>query len=127
VSAIGLVHAGWRGTKEQILAKVVTELSGQYSVDRKSVHALFGPAIRACCYEVGEEFYRYFPDDMVKRKKKHYLDLAQTNMRQLTALGIPSDQIHDCQLCTCCHEEFFSFRREGKSAGRMLSLMYIRK
>ena len=35
-----------------------------------------GPAIRSCCYEVGSEFRRYFPDDLLERGGKLYLDLV---------------------------------------------------
>ena len=123
---IGLVHAGWRGTREQIAVKAVEKMQEAYGTKVKDLKIAFGPAIRACCYQVGEEFAQYFPGEISPREDGFYLDLAAANQRQLTALHIDAEQIYDCGICTCCNKEFFSFRREGERAGRMISLMVLK-
>ncbi|MBA2563856.1 MAG: laccase domain-containing protein [Gemmatimonadetes bacterium] len=50
----GLLHAGWRGTAAGIMEEGL-RLSG---ADPCSVRMHLGPAIGACCYEVGPEVVR---------------------------------------------------------------------
>ena len=86
----------------------------------------FGPAIRDCCYEVKEDFKGFFSGGLLKREKRYYLDLAGINRAQLLEVGVSEDNILDCAICTSCqNHRFFSFRKEGKSCGRMLSVIML--
>jgi len=53
--AIGIFHAGWRGTVKRIVEKGVGELRRWFGTQPRNLLAAIGPAIHACCYEVGEE------------------------------------------------------------------------
>lgn len=123
---IGLVHAGWRGAQKNILKSAVTLMRRQWHTDPTDIMALLGPAIRSCCYEVGGEFSGYFPQEVSARGGRHYLDLPRVLFHQLTALGVPKENIRDCGVCTCCEERCFSYRREGAAAGRMISIMALK-
>ena len=63
--AIAAVHAGWRGTADEILPKVVRRLMLEFKSDPADILAAIGPAIGECCYEVGPEvasrFCKFFP------------------------------------------------------------------
>ena len=85
----------------------------------------FGPHIRVCCYEVGEECAVEFPKEVVARGNTLYLDLSLVNKEQLVGLGVLAQNISGCNTCTCCNDRFFSYRREGEKAGRHLSLIMI--
>ncbi|MSR78084.1 MAG: laccase domain-containing protein, partial [Candidatus Omnitrophica bacterium] len=61
-TVIGLAHAGWRGLHQGILEKMVKLFRGSYFIEAATIRILIGPAIRSCCYEVGEEFCGYFPE-----------------------------------------------------------------
>jgi polyphenol oxidase len=53
--AVGVFHAGWRGTMKRIVEKGVGEMRqhfGSYPPDLKTA---IGPGIRSCCYQVGPE------------------------------------------------------------------------
>ena len=52
--AIGLAHAGWRGTVGRIGEKVIEKMTALYGTDPKNVTCAVGPAISVCCYEVDE-------------------------------------------------------------------------
>ena len=52
---VAAVHAGWRGTLARILAKALGRLRMEFGTPPESVVAALGPAIGACCYEVGPE------------------------------------------------------------------------
>ena len=53
--AIGVFHAGWRGTVKRIAEKGVGEMQKYFKSDPRNLVAAIGPGVRGCCYEVGEE------------------------------------------------------------------------
>jgi YfiH family protein len=53
--AIGVFHAGWRGTLRRIVEKGVGEMRRLYDTRPEDLLAAIGPAVHACCYRVGEE------------------------------------------------------------------------
>ena len=53
--AVGVFHAGWRGTAKRIVEKGVGEMRKHFGSDPRNLAVAIGPGIQACCYEVGEE------------------------------------------------------------------------
>ena len=53
--AIGVFHAGWRGTAKRIVEKGVGEMRWQFGSRPSDLRAAIGPGIRNCCYQVGPE------------------------------------------------------------------------
>ena len=53
--AVGVFHAGWRGTVKRIVEKGVGEMFRCFGTRPQDVKAAIGPGIQGCCYEVGEE------------------------------------------------------------------------
>jgi YfiH family protein len=53
--AIGVFHAGWRGTVQRIVEKGVGEMHRHFGSRPRDMKAAIGPGIQGCCYEVGEE------------------------------------------------------------------------
>ena len=53
--AIGVFHAGWRGTVKRIVEKGVGEMRRHFKSDPRGLVAAIGPGVQACCYEVGED------------------------------------------------------------------------
>ncbi len=124
---IGLLHAGWKGTWMGIVPRAVSMMRQQWGTDIRKVKAALGPSIRPCCYEVGEEFKKYFPNRVLEREGCHYFDLPAENKNQLLRAGVLEENISDASACTYCDERYFSYRREGPKAGRMISLMMLRE
>lgn len=125
--AIAIVHAGRKGTKKLIIKKTISIMQSKYQVNPKDLLVYFGPAIRRCCYEVGEEFIDYFKKNIEKRNNKLYLDLIEINQLQLQESGVLKNNILDCEICTSCqNDKFFSYRREGRDCGRQVSLILRR-
>ena len=58
--AVGIFHAGWRGTLARIVEKGVGEMSKHFGSEPERLQAAIGPGIGVCCYEVGEEVERDF-------------------------------------------------------------------
>jgi YfiH family protein len=53
--AVGVFHAGWRGTVKRIAEKGVGEMYRYFGSDPANLVAAIGPGVQACCYDVGEE------------------------------------------------------------------------
>ena len=53
--AVGVFHAGWRGTVKRIVEKGIGEMARCFSSRPRDLKAAIGPGIQGCCYEVGEE------------------------------------------------------------------------
>ena len=110
--ALALLHAGWRGLLEGIVA------AGLAPLGRGPTIAVVGPGIGPCCYEVGpdvaEPFAARFGPDVVSAGK---LDLWASAERALREAGCA--RVERLDLCTSCNPELlFSHRREGGQTGR---------
>jgi YfiH family protein len=53
--AVGVLHAGWRGTVKRIVEKGVGEMRRYFDCEPRNIVAAIGPGVQACCYNVGEE------------------------------------------------------------------------
>jgi polyphenol oxidase len=53
--AVGVFHAGWRGTVKRIVEKGVGEMRKHFGSDPRNLVAAIGPGVQGCCYDVGEE------------------------------------------------------------------------
>lgn len=125
--AIGLIHAGWRSTQENITTKTIQLMQERFNMQAKDLYVGFGPAIRGCCYEVDRELRRLFSSDLIERNSHYYLDLARINKKQVLDLGVRDINIFDSKTCTSCRNQgFFSYRREGKACGRMMSVVMLK-
>lgn len=126
-SAIAAVHAGWRGTKQRIVANAVGRLHSERNIGATSLRAWIGPSAGRCCYEVGDEVARLFHGEtVIRRDGRTTLDLAFENRRQLAMAGVPESAIEVDGRCTICGGSLFhSFRRDGDRSGRMLAAIII--
>ena len=58
--AVGVFHAGWRGTLKRIVEKGAGEMRRNFGSDPKQLQAAIGPGIHRCCFEVGPELRPQF-------------------------------------------------------------------
>jgi len=128
--AVAAVHAGWRGTAARVSVKAVEALGSHFGCRPDDLAVAIGPGICAGCYEVGAEVARQFRDwdsTLGDVSGPVALDLAEINRLQLMGAGVRADKVHLGAPCTACsHTEFHSYRRDGSSAGRMLSAIAIK-
>ncbi len=125
---VAAVHAGWRGTEAKIVAKTVGKMKEAFGCNPSDIVAGIGPAIGACCYEVGEDVAKHFRDrpDVLEEKEggKYMLNLPLENRLQLMGAGVPQAQIDQSGICTACESDsYFSYRKEQGCSGRFMSLI----
>jgi polyphenol oxidase len=58
--AVGVLHAGWRGTVKRIVEKGVGEMQRCFGTRPRDIRAAIGPGVHGCCYEVGPEVRTQF-------------------------------------------------------------------
>jgi hypothetical protein len=129
--ASGAAHAGWQGTVGRISEKTVMAMGEAFGTRPEDCLAWVGTGISAEHYEIGEDVARLFNDRYLQPSpsgvNKHLLNLSEANRDQLIAVGIPGSQVECSSYCTWRdHEQFFSYRRDHGSTGRMLSIIGIR-
>jgi YfiH family protein len=140
--AIGLAHAGWRGTVAGIAAATVRRMAQEFGSQPERIVAALGPAIGPCCYTVGADVVTAVTQslgdgaDLLRkgpfrtlaagRGGSTTLDLWEANRRALVAVGVT--HIEACEICTACHNDsFFSYRAGRGRTGHHGALMYIRE
>jgi YfiH family protein len=124
--AIAILHAGWRSTEQNISQEGVRAMQNKFGSQPKDLFVGFGPSIRSCCFEVGEDFKSNFAFGLLKRKGRVFMDIALINQRQLVDGGVREENIFDPKLCTFSDSDFFSFRKEAKAAGRLISVIMLK-
>lgn len=118
-SVIANIHSGWRGTAQNIAAATLEALR----FDAAASSAFFGPTIRVCCFEVGEEVAGQFEAPFVDRTlgPKPHVDIAAYTAAVLRKHGIQN--IVDTGLCTRCDGSIFHSYRREKRTGRNLAIV----
>lgn len=58
--AVGVFHAGWRGTVKRIVEKGVGRMRMHFGSRPADLRAAIGPGVHNCCYKVGEEVREHF-------------------------------------------------------------------
>ena len=128
---VAAVHAGWRGAAAGIVEHAVRALAAETAAAPSGLVAAIGPSIGACCYEVGGEVRDAFMSASTSagaffapRDGKWRLDLWQAVASQLVSAGVRAEDVHVAELCTATHLDwFFSYRKEGTRAGRLLGVI----
>jgi YfiH family protein len=127
--AVAAIHAGWRGTVAGATTAAIEALR-HLGIQPASLVAAIGPSIGPCCYQVDAPVRDallsttphatgWFDVDGLDRWK---LDLWEANRSQLVSAGVPEASISVARACTAHNpEQFFSYRREGTSTGRMVA------
>ena len=130
--AIGVAHAGWRGTVGKIATNAARAMFDTYGTRPRDLIACIAPSIGPCCYRIGadviarvraafdnaEELLHIQPDGSI------HFDLWQANAWQLRALGV--EQIEIAEICTADHtDDFYSWRAEKAKTGRFGAIIAL--
>lgn len=129
--AVGLLHAGWRGTLTRIGTKLIEAMQAAFESDPQDIIVAMGPCICGNCYEVDEgianKFIKEFStDSMIKRKNKPHVDLALCVAIQLMECGVLPEHMTIMGDCTFENREhFFSYRRDKGQTGAMAAFIKL--
>ena len=125
--AIGLAHAGWRGTFARVAVNTLAEMKTCFGTVIENCRIHLGPAIQKCCYTVSTELLTQFAERFgCSVHDGTHLNLQAANVNQLVEAGLPATSISISPLCTACRTDlFYSHRAENGQTGRMLSYIQL--
>ena len=134
--AIGIAHAGWKGTVHGIAERMVQCFQSE-GIDASEILVAIGPSICENCYIVNEPVIKLVKNILEDVDIKPYnlisddqytLDLKECNKQILLKSGVSSDHILTTNLCTSCQKDhFFSHRRDHGKTGRMMSFIGLKE
>lgn len=127
------IHAGWRGTAQQITLKTAQALIETTGASTAKMIAAIGPSAGGCCYEVSDEvveaIQQTIPDTSPKAfltlnaNQRPQIDLKKVNALQLGQLGIA--QIEIMPACTICQPNLLWSHRRGEQ-GRQVGFISLK-
>lgn len=130
--AIGIVHAGWRGSVQHIACNAVEHMKRAFGTNVKNIRVFFGPSAKVCCFAVSNDFVQHLNAYSFTRRVLHrranglYFDLPEYNRLLLCSVGVEERAINlDYNRCTIEDEAFFSYRRQKEKAGRQMTVVSI--
>jgi len=105
-SSIGVVHAGWRGVASGVVAAAVR---GFEMLGDPISRAAIGPAIHACCFEVGAD---------VLEALGGFMASTSWGTRSVDLVAAVQAQLGDAEVwvsdaCTRCGDDLYSHRATG--------------
>lgn len=134
-NVIAIVHAGWKGTINNITINVIKKMQKLFKTNLDNIHIIFGPSAKKCCYEVNKNFALYVKNNPLVddekvlnwRNGRLFFDLPGFNQFLFEAAKIKKNAFcFDYNICTICDNQFFSYRRQGEQAGRQMTIAYLK-
>jgi hypothetical protein len=135
VPAVAAVHAGWRGTAQDVVGAAVRVGRDRLGVKPSSLLAALGPSIGPCCFEVGDEVVEGLralglSGGQIGQRSgpsgRPHVDLRAANRALLLRAGLTDSQVEDVGGCTVCSpKRYESFRRDGAASGRMRAVIAL--
>lgn len=131
---IANVHAGWRGTVQNIGGLAVERMVREFGCRRENLIAAIGPCIGPCCYEVDDPVYEAFlplgiPMDTIMTPNangRYQLDLRAANRLLLQNAGVSPERMDIADLCTCCHaDQLHSHRATAGKRGNLAAIIEL--
>lgn len=132
--AIGLSHSGWRGTVNRMGACTLQAMKEAYGTRPEDTVVAIGPSICQSCYEVSEDVAEQFTKAFNEEKHKeilfdkgggkYLLNLWKANAYVFEEAGVPKENIHVTDICTCCNPGYlFSHRASQGKRGNLGAFM----
>ena len=131
--AVGIAHAGWKGTINDVAGAAVRRMVEQYGSNPDGLIAGIGPSIGPEHYEVGPEVVNLgigaFKGDMERvfftEDDRVKFNLWEANKIMLSRAGVKSIEV--AEICTAHHnDDWFSHRYEGGKTGRFGAVIGLR-
>ncbi len=123
--AIAAVHAGWRGSKENIYQKMIDKMSLLFGTKAKDLMVGISPSLGPCCAEfvhykseLPSSFHSFQP-------KPFHFDFWEISRSQLINANVLPSNIEISAICTQCSSYLFHSYRRNKSPQRQITIICI--
>ena len=131
--AVGVVHAGWRGTLKKIVSRATAAMAEAFGSQPADIVAGIGPSVGPCHYSVGPEVVEQVRSVFGAEAEallpevdgRTHFDLWAANAATLREAGVR--HIETAGMCTVCQShDFFSHRATGGRTGRFGAVIALR-
>ena len=116
-AVIAAIHCGWRGSVEQIVPKTIEVMARNYGTAATDLQAVISPSLGPCCAEFVNHKRELPPDFRQFMVRDNHFDFWQVTQTQLVKAGVALPHIRTAGQCTCCSEDYFSYRRTTRQGG----------
>jgi len=125
--AVGIAHAGWRGSAQNIYAQTVEAMHREIGTQPHNLMVCISPSLGPDHAEY-KNFKQDLPEDFWEfQTKPGYFDFWAISQKQLTQCGVPEKNIEISGVCTHCNaKEYFSYRRD-KETGRHATVIALKE
>jgi len=132
--AVGVAHAGWRGTVANIVGATLSVMAAAFGTRADDVHVVLGPAICQCCYDVGDDVAKAWrqlagadaDEALATDGQGHRFSLSAANGLLLDRTGVRAANVETSAICTKCDgDHWFSHRGQGAQTGRFGAMISI--
>ncbi|MFH1980526.1 MAG: polyphenol oxidase family protein [Pseudomonadota bacterium] len=120
------VHSGWRGSIDNVIGRTVAVMETDFGCRPRDLVAGIGPSLGPCCAEfinyaseIPKVFWGY-------RRGAHHFDFWAISREQLSAAGVPDENIETGGICTRCHPNLFYSYRHERLTGRSGAVIALR-
>ena len=120
--AIGVAHAGWKGTVLKMPRFVIQSMICEFESNPADIIVALGPSAGPCCYEIGQEVIDEIvaafgkPNGILQstgNPQKAIFNMWEANRKTLIDSGINVDNIDIFNQCTICNNHTFFSARKG--------------
>jgi YfiH family protein len=108
---IAAVHCGWRGSVLRLVPQVVEVMHVRYGSVAADLQAVISPSLGPCCAEFVNHRRELPADFSPFMVQENYFDFWRITRAQLTSAGVADAAIRTAGHCTCCSDDYFSYRR----------------
>ena len=138
---IANVHSGWKGTFQKVAEKTVVKMIDFYKCKPQDIICCICPSIRKCHFEVDSDVkdlckeifgFTNRVDEFIEvgeikeGKTKYMIDTVLINKILLEDLGLKSNNIIDCGICSVCNKDkVHSARAEGENFKRATAVIQL--
>lgn len=111
---VGMLHAGWRGTRGRILSKAVRLLQKRWKAKVQDTEFWMGPSIGPCCFEVQWDVARFFPKSRQRKGDRWVVNLNKEIIEEGKRLGLRFAKGRNQADCTMHNSRYYSYRRDPR-------------
>ena len=114
-NVVSELHNGWRGSVSNIISKGFGRMVSAFGCNPGDMVAAISPSLGPCCGEF-VNFKKELPTHFSRYMgKPNHFDFWRISERQLMDCGLQRNRIWISNICTCCHDDYFSYRQATKA------------
>jgi len=121
------IHSGWRGSIGNVIGNTIEQMAARFGCRPGDLFGAVGPSLGPCCaefvhyrHEIPRQYWGY-------RRPGDLFDFWRLSVDQMAAEGVPRQHVAVSGICTRCNQHlFYSYRGEGRQAGRFAAVIGLK-